>query len=107
MPAKGKSVDSTNVPMFRKRKGTKVRRQRGITKGSIRRLARRGGVKRLASNVYDKARDILRKFVEEVMKDTHALMEVRENCPARTVRLDHVLYALKKRGRTLYTPRDK
>ena len=98
--AKGKTEKKTASS---KRKGAKsASNQRGITKGSIRRLARRGGCKRLASSVYDEARNILRTFVEQVMKDTHALMEVREKAPAKTVRVEHILYALKKRGRTLY-----
>ena len=104
--AKGKSVASGKADKkttgSQKRKGAKSNKGRGITKGSIRRLARRGGCKRLASSVYDEAREILRNFVEQVMKDTHALMEVRENAPAKTVRVEHILYALKKRGRTLY-----
>ena len=101
--AKGKSVSAADRKTgSQKRKGAKDNKGRGITKGSIRRLARRGGCKRLASSVYDEAREILRSFVEGVMKDTHALMEVREARPALIVNVQHILYALKKRGRTLY-----
>jgi hypothetical protein len=38
----------------------------GITKGDIRRLARRGGVKRISASVYDYARSALRDFLRDV-----------------------------------------
>jgi len=37
-----------------------------ITTGDIRRLARRGGVKRIQKDIYTETRQVLRKFVEEV-----------------------------------------
>merc|ERR1711991_200197 len=82
---------------------TKAKDQsRGVTNGSIRRLARRGGCKRLASNVYEQARQLLKNFVSSVMGDTHALMDVNQERPAKTVSVQHVLYALRKRGCTMY-----
>ena len=38
----------------------------GITKGDLRRLARRGGVKRISATVYDTARQYLRDFIRDV-----------------------------------------
>jgi hypothetical protein len=38
----------------------------GITKGDLRRLARRGGVKRMSSDVYTQARVYLKEFLTEV-----------------------------------------
>lgn len=38
----------------------------GITKGDLRRLARRGGVKRMSAAVYDTARISLRDFLRDV-----------------------------------------
>lgn len=38
----------------------------GITKSDIRRLARRGGVKRISGSVYDTTREALRGFLREV-----------------------------------------
>lgn len=38
----------------------------GITKGDLRRLARRGGVKRISESVYDTARHYLREFLKDV-----------------------------------------
>ena len=39
----------------------------GITKGDIRRLARRGGVKRISAQVYDTTRIAMRQFLEDVL----------------------------------------
>merc|ERR1719263_2221142 len=42
----------------------------GITKPAIRRLARRGGVKRISSLIYDETRLVLRSFLENVIRDS-------------------------------------
>merc|ERR1719498_531005 len=41
----------------------------GITKPAIRRLARRGGVKRISFFIYDYTRDILKGFLSGVIRD--------------------------------------
>lgn len=41
----------------------------GITKPAIRRLARRGGVKRISSFVYDDSRQVLKGFLEGIVRD--------------------------------------
>jgi len=40
-----------------------------ITKPAIRRLARRGGVKRINALVYQQAREIVREFLSETLGD--------------------------------------
>ena len=42
----------------------------GITKPAIRRLARRGGVKRISSHIYEETRGVLRAFLENVVRDS-------------------------------------
>ena len=42
----------------------------GITKPAIRRLARRGGVKRISSFIYDDSRAVLKNFLESVIRDS-------------------------------------
>merc|ERR1712184_100630 len=42
----------------------------GITKPAIRRLARRGGVKRISSYIYEETRAVLRSFLENVVRDS-------------------------------------
>ena len=41
----------------------------GITKPAIRRLARRGGVKRISHQIYEETRTVLRGFLENVVRD--------------------------------------
>jgi histone H4 len=39
----------------------------GVTKPAIRRLARRGGVKRISALIYDEARIVLKTFLERIL----------------------------------------
>ena len=41
----------------------------GITKPAIRRLARRGGVKRISGLIYEETRSVLKVFLENVIRD--------------------------------------
>ena len=52
----------------RHRKGLRDNIQ-GITKPAIRRLARRGGVKRISGLIYDETRGVLKLFLENVIRD--------------------------------------
>lgn len=72
---------------------------RGITKPAIRRLARRGGVKRISGIMYEEVRGILKSFVEGVVRDSTTYTE---HAKRTTVTALDVVYALKKRGRMLY-----
>lgn len=38
----------------------------GVTRGDLRRLARRGGVKRISAGIYDETRSAMRQFMKEV-----------------------------------------
>jgi len=71
----------------------------GITKPAIRRLARRGGVKRISGQVYDEIRSVLKKFVEKVLHDATTYAEHGRR---KTVTSMDIVYALKRQGRTLY-----
>jgi len=71
----------------------------GITKPAIRRLARRGGVKRLSGTIYEETRGALKIFLEDVIRDAVAYTE---HARRRTVSTLDVVYALKRSGRTLY-----
>ncbi|KAI5993367.1 histone Octamer, chromosomal protein [Pisolithus marmoratus] len=42
----------------------------GITKPAIRRLARRGGVKRISGLIYEETRGVLKIFLENVIRDS-------------------------------------
>ena len=89
----------------------------GITKPAIRRLARRGGVKRISGLVYEEVmkcpsnifqftlidlfqiRAVLRVFLENVMRDA---VTYTEHAKRKTVMATDVVYALKRQGKTLY-----
>ncbi len=71
----------------------------GITKPAIRRLARRGGVKRLSGAIYEETRGVLKVFLENVIRD--AVTYTEHGRRKRVTGLD-VVYALKRQGRTLY-----
>ena len=71
----------------------------GITKPAIRRLARRGGVKRISSFIYDDTRQVLKGFLESVVKDS---VTYCEHARRKTVTASDVIYSLKRQGRTLY-----
>ena len=71
----------------------------GITKPAIRRLARRGGVKRISSYIYEETRVVLRSFLENVIRDS---VVYTEHAKRKTVTALDVVYALKRQGRTLY-----
>ena len=71
----------------------------GVTKGSIRRLSRRGGVKRISGLLYEEVRTVLKGFVEQVVRDSVSYTECGKR---KTVTALDVVHALKNRGRMLY-----
>lgn len=88
----------------------------GITKPAIRRLARRGGVKRISGLIYEETRGVLKIFLENVSPPqfpsyfplTGLFQVIRdsvtytEHAKRKTVTALDVVYALKRSGRTLY-----
>ena len=71
----------------------------GITKPAIRRLARRGGVKRVSGLIYDETRGVLKVFLENVIRDAVLLCDHARRLTVTTL---DVVHALKRQGRTLY-----
>ena len=68
----------------------------GITKPAIRRLARRGGVKRISAMIYEETRGVLKTFLEGVIRDA---VTYTEHAKRKTVTSLDVVYALKRQGR--------
>jgi len=93
MPGKGAKVLAA-----RKRKIMRDTIQ-GITKPAIRRLARRGGVKRISSLIYNETRDVFANYLKDVIRDA---VTYTEHAKRKTVSTTDVLYALKRQGHTLY-----
>ncbi|ODQ53854.1 hypothetical protein SAICODRAFT_55634, partial [Saitoella complicata NRRL Y-17804] len=71
----------------------------GITKPAIRRLARRGGVKRISGLIYEETRGVLKTFLEGIIRDA---VTYTEHAKRKTVTSLDVVYALKRQGRTIY-----
>ena len=71
----------------------------GITKPAIRRLARRGGVKRISGLIYEETRGVLKVFLENVIRDA---VTYTEHAMRKTTTAMVIVYALKHQGRTLY-----
>ncbi|KAI5362932.1 Putative histone H4, transcription factor CBF/NF-Y/archaeal histone domain, histone-fold [Septoria linicola] len=71
----------------------------GITKPAIRRLARRGGVKRISQDIYQRVREALKTFLEEIIRVACLAVEYRQQ---KTVTTHDIVWALDKRGNTLY-----
>ncbi|KAK4225400.1 histone H4.2 [Podospora fimiseda] len=71
----------------------------GITKPAIRRLARRGGVKRISAGIYDETRNTLRAYLERIIRDVVTYTEYRKR---KTVMVNDVIFALRRIGRPIY-----
>ncbi|KAI8956246.1 histone-fold-containing protein [Xylaria longipes] len=72
-----------NIPGYT----TNLRLVVGIDDLNNRRLARRGGVKRISGSIYDEIRGALKKRLEEIIKDCVAYTEYRQ---AKTVTINDV-----------------
>jgi histone H4 len=73
--------------------------QGGISKGDIRRLARRGGVVRMNGKVYDETCSTLKEFLNTIIQDSVTYANYAHRS---TVTTQDVRYALKKNGITMY-----
>jgi histone H4 len=71
----------------------------GISKPAIRRLARRGGCRRISGLIYEETRGVLKFFLERVIRDSIVYME---HAKRKTMTAKDVVYALKHQGKTLY-----
>jgi histone H4 len=71
----------------------------GITKPAIRRLARRGGVKRISGLIYEETRSVLKVFLENVIRDA---VTYTEHARRKTVTSMDVVHEIKLQGRTIF-----
>ncbi len=71
----------------------------GITKSAIRRLCRRGGVKRISGLIYEETRGVLKIFLENTIRDS---VTYTEHARRKTVTALDVVMALKRQGKTIY-----
>ena len=62
-------------------------------------MAKRGGVKRISGLIYEETRNVLKTFLENVVRDA---VTYTEHARRKTVTALDVIYALKRQGRALY-----
>ena len=96
MAGSGKGKGKAGAKRFRKVMRDNIN---GITKPAIRRIARRGGVKRISGMMYEETRGVLKTFLENIIKDS---VTYTEHARRKTVTALDVVYALKRQGKTLY-----
>ncbi|KAI4646872.1 hypothetical protein J4E93_005096 [Alternaria ventricosa] len=93
---KGKGLGKANL-----KRHTKIRKDNiyGVTKGDIRRLARRGGVKRISATIYDDVRLALRERLARILKDCCAIVD---SSGRKTVSVTDIVFTLRRLGNPIY-----
>ncbi|OAL54321.1 hypothetical protein IQ07DRAFT_676391 [Pyrenochaeta sp. DS3sAY3a] len=71
----------------------------GVSKNDIRRLARRGGVRRISATIYDDVRQALKERLTRVLKDVVAVIE---SGGRSTVSVTDVVFVLNRLGSPIY-----
>ena len=71
----------------------------GITKPAIRRLCRRGGVKRINGLVYEESRGVINMWLENVLRDA---LTYCEHARRKTVTAVDVVFAMRRQNQYLY-----
>nr|CCD13738.1 unnamed protein product [Trypanosoma congolense IL3000] len=94
----GRRRDWLNTGCTRRRRAKRVV-NKVLSRSSVRRLARRGGVRRLAEPVYDEVRDILKSFVENLLRKAVVYTRYRRR---ETISASDVVSALRTYGIVLY-----
>ena len=86
MAAKGKGKAGKSASKAKAKRHDKAssdkRESTTITKGALRRLARRGGVKRIGMSAYDEVRDFADIFLENVVR---CAVVMSENARRKTI----------------------
>lgn len=77
-----------------------VSKRNDITKPAMRRLARRSGVRRIAEPVYKTAREIINKFLKDILRQSYA---VTIGAKRKTLQFDDVVHVIKNVDKTTYT----
>lgn len=70
-----------------------------ITKSAIRRLARRGGIKRISGLLYQTVRESMREFMTANLQDALAYTE---HSRRKTLMTKDIIHALQRRGHSMY-----
>ncbi|KAK6531130.1 hypothetical protein TWF281_007955 [Arthrobotrys megalospora] len=100
VPGRGKGGKGLGLISISKRHRKILRDNiQGITKPAIRRLARRGGVKRISADIYQEIRGVIKMFLTPIISNC---VLYTEHARRKTVTTVDVVHALKTKGRTIY-----
>ena len=99
MAGRGKTTKLATKNKAKKNTASKEIKSGVITNGAIRRLARRGGVKRISVASHAHVRDYVDDFLGNIVRDSLTYCQHRK---ALTITAMDVVYALKKNGRVIY-----
>ena len=72
---------------------------KALTKPALRRLCRRGGIKRISGEFYEEIRIKGKLFLKQILKDAISYCEYAKR---KTLTADDVKYSFKKNGRPIY-----
>ncbi|XP_035219103.1 uncharacterized protein LOC118192285 [Stegodyphus dumicola] len=102
MPPTADSSTSSQRSFGYKKKGCRkvyANTLKKISKGEIRKLARRGGVKRISEGIYELVRSILKIYLSNLIHDS---ILYANHCKRNTINASDVVFAMQKRSKTLY-----
>ena len=71
----------------------------GITKGDIRRLARKGGISRISTDIYTETKYTIKQFLKHIVKKALVYMQASKR---KTCKPMDLIMALKGEGKSLY-----
>jgi len=95
----GKGMAVGTGPMGRRHRKIMRDTISAISKGDIRRLARRGGVKRMSGAVYDEMRTAIKDHLQTILRDVCIYVE---HSNRKTATVTDVIFALSRIGRPIY-----
>ena len=98
MPNKNTKSESSTQKLNLLRRSSRYE-NKGIKKPAIKRLARRGGVKRISEDVYLLIREILVVFLEKIINDA---IVYSDHSNRKTISHVDILKALKRVDKNLY-----
>ncbi|PVH95672.1 histone-fold-containing protein [Periconia macrospinosa] len=93
---KGKGLGKTGLKRHKKVQRDTIM---GITPGDIRRLARRGGIKRISATVYNDVRVILKERLKLILGNIIPLVE---HSNRKTISVTDVVFTLNRLGKPIY-----
>lgn len=99
MSGRGKGIQGLGKGGARRHRRVLGDSIQGIKNGSIRKLARRAGIRRISNTLYAIVRELLEKYLRQILRD--ALM-YRNSAKRRTVLITDITNSLTKNGRMLY-----